>query len=75
MTPQNPTDAAIQASMYVAGTAGSYFTWINDARIFSGIIALLTVTLLVTNIILNIKKIRQFGRAGNAKPIFKKTKQ
>lgn len=68
MSPQNPTDAIIQGSMYIAGIGGSYFTWMSGEKIFASVIALLTATLLITNIILNLKKIRQFGKTGTTKP-------
>ena len=62
MTPQSPTDAFVQGSMYIIGTGGSIFTWVSDEKIFAGCIALLTTTLLITNIVLNLKRIKQLDR-------------
>ena len=67
MTPQSPTDAFVQGSMYIIGTGGSIFTWVSDEKIFAGCIALLTTTLLITNIVLNLKRIKQLDRESRDK--------
>ena len=67
MTPQSPTDAITQGAMYIAGAGGSIFTWISDEKIFAGFIALLTTVLLITNIVLNLKRIKQLDRESRDK--------
>ena len=67
MTPQSPTDAITQGSMYIIGMSGSIFTWASDEKIFAGFIALLTTVLLITNIVLNLKRIRQLDRESKKK--------
>jgi len=68
MTPQNSTDAIIQGCMYLVGAGGTIYTWIHDQHIASGIIFCLTVILIITNIVLNLKKIKQFDKSGTTKP-------
>lgn len=67
MTPQSPADAIAQGSMYIMGMSGSIFTWISDEKICAGFIALLTTVLLITNIVLNLKRIKQLDRESRDK--------
>ena len=68
MTPQSPGEYFIQGCMYLAGTTGSIYTFIHDEHIAAGIIAVLTGLLLISNLILNGLKIRQFRKTGSTKP-------
>jgi len=68
MTPQSPSEYFVQGCMYIAGTSGSIYTWVHDQHLAAGVIAVLTVVLLITNITLNIKKIKQFNKTGGTKP-------
>lgn len=52
----------------LAGTSGSIYSYIHDEHLAAGIIAVLTVILLITNITLNIKKIKQFNKTGDTRP-------
>lgn len=72
MHPPSIADGVIQATMMVIGTAGSLWSWDNLGKVEGVLIGLLTVVLLVTNILLNIKKLRQ--KTGNTRPIFPKKK-
>ena len=47
---------------------GSIYTWANGEHLASSVVFGLTVILLLTNIILNIKKISYFGKTGQTKP-------
>ena len=67
MTPQSPTEAIVQGSMYIVGTAGSIFTWASGEKIFAGFIVILTTILLITNIVLNMKRIKQLDRESKKK--------
>ena len=53
--------------MYIMGMSGSIFTWISDEKICAGFIALLTTVLLITNIVLNLKRIKQLDRESRDK--------
>ena len=59
MTPPTLAAAITQGTMYILGVSGATYTWLNDERLGAGIIVVLTGILLITNIILNVKKITQ----------------
>jgi len=58
MTPQTTTDFIVQGSVYVLGTGGAVYSWFNNEKWGAGVIVVLTAILLLTNILLNIKKLR-----------------
>jgi hypothetical protein len=66
--PTTVADATIQVTMMVVGAFGSAWTWDNLGKIEGLVIATLTACLLVTNILLNIKKLRQ--KTGDTRPLF-----
>ena len=82
MTPQTPAEAITQASVYLVGFSTSAWSWANDEKLFGGIIAVLTIILLVTNILrnksviklnqsesaLNEARLKQFNDTGKTKP-------
>ena len=68
MTPQSTGEYFMQGCMYLVGAGGTIYTYVHDEHLYAGIIAGLTAILIVTNIILNIKKIKQFNKTGGTKP-------
>jgi len=68
MLPQSPGEYFVQGCMYIAGLGGSIYTYVHDAHFAAGIIAVLTALLLISNLILNALKIRQFRKTGSTKP-------
>jgi hypothetical protein len=53
--------------MMIMGATGSVWSWANLGKVEGALIGFLTVTLLVTNILLNVKKLRQ--KSGDTRPL------
>lgn len=68
MHPPSIADGMIQATMMVIGMFGSVWSWENLGKVEGVVIGFLTVILLSTNILLNIKKLRQ--KTGDTRPLF-----
>jgi len=74
MLPQSPGEYFVQGCMYIAGIGGSIYTYVHDEHFAAAAIFVLTALLLISNLILNALKIKQFRRTGSTKPSVPVTK-